>query len=73
MGNSKTRGVEERVKVKLDRSSSSGSKPKEEDNAALASKGQLGQQRQKKDISKVKCFKCGKMGHYASFEEKRQR
>ena len=23
-------------------------------------------QRQKKDVSKVKCFRCGKMGHYAS-------
>jgi len=38
----------------------------DKDNATLASKGQPGQQRQKKDISKVKCFKCGEMGHYAS-------
>jgi len=55
------------VKVKLDGSSNnSGSKPKEEDNAALASKGQQGQHRRKKDVSKVKCFRCGEMGHYAS-------
>ena len=57
------------LKVKLDKSSNnSGSKPKleEEDNTALASKGQQGQQRRKKDVSKVKCFICGEMGHYAS-------
>lgn len=56
------------LKVKLDRrSSGSRSKPKvEEDNVALALKGQQGQQRRKKDVSKMKCFKCGEMGHYAS-------
>ena len=57
------------LKVKLDgSSSSSGSKPnvEEEDNATLASKGKPGQQRRKKDVSKVKCFRCGQMGHHAS-------
>ena len=57
------------VKVKLDRSNnSSGSKSKEEeeDNAALALKGQQEQWRCKKDISKIKCFRCGEMGHYAT-------
>jgi len=56
------------VKVKLDGSSTNGgSKPQEEeDNATLASKGQQGQRNRKKDISKVKCFKCGRIGHYAS-------
>ena len=57
------------LKIKLDGSSNSGgSKPKveEEDNATLASKGQPGQQRRKKHVSKVKCFRCGEMGHYAS-------
>jgi len=54
------------VKCKLDGSSSSGSKPKEEDeNAALASKGQQEQQKPK-DILKTKCFRCGEMGHYAT-------
>ena len=58
------------VKVKLDGSSNSsnGSNPmvEEEDNAVLASKGQQGQQRHKNDVSKVKCFRCREMGHYAS-------
>ena len=56
------------VKVRLDGSSSnSGSQPKEEeDNVALASQRRQGQQRQKKYISKVKCFRCGEMGNYAS-------
>ena len=54
------------VKCKLDGSSRSGSKGlEEEENVALASKGQQGQQRQK-DVSKVKCFRCGEMGHFAS-------
>jgi len=38
---------------------------KEEEDAALASAGQQGK-RKKKDISKVKCFNCGELGHYAS-------
>lgn len=55
------------VKCKLDRSSNSESKPKEEeDNAVLASKGQQEQQRWKKDVSKMKCFRCGEMGHYTT-------
>ena len=56
------------VKVKFDESSSnSGLKPKEEeDNAALASKGQHEQWRHKNDISKINCFRCGEMGHYAT-------
>jgi len=37
---------------------------KEEENATLTSKGQHKQKR--KDISKVKCFKCGELGHFAS-------
>ena len=45
---------------------SSGSKVKkeEEDNTSLASKGQ--QKQKKKDLSKIKCFWCGEMGHYAT-------
>lgn len=52
------------VKCKLDESNSSGSKPKEEEeNVALASKGQQGQRRPKKDASKIKGLSCGEMGH----------
>jgi len=40
-------------------------KKEEEEDAALASAGQQGK-RKKKDISKVKCFHCGELGHYAS-------
>ena len=36
---------------------------KEEKNATLASKGQQEQSR-RKDISMVKCFRCGEFGHY---------
>ena len=53
------------VKCKLG-NSSSGSKTKEEENATLASKGQQEQRRRKKDISKIKCFRCGELGHYAT-------
>eukprot|EP00253_Pinus_taeda_P002906 PITA_02906 len=52
------------VKVNLNGSNGSGTKTKEEESTTLASKGQRKQKR--KDISKVKCFRCGKMGHYAS-------
>ena len=38
---------------------------KEEEYAALASAIQQGK-RKKKDISKVKCFNSGEIGHYAS-------
>lgn len=46
-------------------SSSSGTKQvnKEED-VALASKGQQKQHKRKKDISKIKYFRCGQLGHY---------
>lgn len=57
------------IKVKLDGATTTvGRSPKaeEEDNTTLAWKGQQGQQRRKKDVSKVKCFRCGEMGHYAS-------
>jgi len=55
------------VKCKLDESSNSGSKPKEkEENAPLASKGQQEQRRWKKDVSKIKCFRCGEIVHYAT-------
>ena len=54
------------VKCKRDGSNGSGLKVKqEEEDAALASKGQQEQQRCKKDVSKIKCFKCGELGHYA--------
>ena len=39
---------------------------KEEENVALASKGQEEQRRRKKDIFKVKCFRCGELGHYST-------
>ena len=40
-------------------------KKEEEEDAALASVGK--QEKQKKnDLSKVKCFHCGELGHYAS-------
>lgn len=53
------------MKVNLSGSSGSGSKTKEEEeNTTLASKGQ--QKPKRKDISKVKCFSCGELGHYAS-------
>lgn len=55
------------VKVKIDGSNRSRSKSKEEeDNAVLALKGQQEQRRRKKDVSKIKCFRCGEMGHYAT-------
>ena len=42
-------------------------KKEEEEDAALASTGQQGQQKRKeKDISKVKCFKCRELGHFAT-------
>ena len=51
------------VKCKLDGSSESRSKnSKEEENAALALKGQQRQPRRKNDVSKVKCFRCGEIG-----------
>ena len=42
-------------------------KEEEEEDAALASVGQLGQQeRKKKDITKVKCFRRGELGHFTT-------
>ena len=41
---------------------------KEEENVALASKGPTdgqGDKRKTKDLSKVKCFRCGELGHYS--------
>jgi len=37
----------------------------EEEDAVLASEGKE-EKRKKKDLSKVKCFSCGELGHYAS-------
>ena len=51
--------------VNLNGSSESDTKIKEEEeNIALASKGQ--QKQKRKDISKVKCFSCSEMSHFAS-------
>ena len=46
-------------------SSGKGVRFKKEEDAALAFAGQQGK-RKKKDISKIKCFNCGVLGHYAS-------
>ena len=58
------------LKSSITGSSSRSKQVKEEENVALASKGLSqgqGEQRKKKnDLSKVKCFRCGEMGHYAS-------
>eukprot|EP00253_Pinus_taeda_P017040 PITA_17040 len=40
-------------------------KEKEEEDAALTSAGKQ-EKRKKKDLSKVKCFHCGELGHYAN-------
>ena len=40
-------------------------KKEEEEDAALASAGKK-EKRKKKDLSKVKCFHCGELGHYAN-------
>ena len=40
-------------------------KKEEEVDAALASEGKQ-EKRKKKDLSKVKCFHCGELGHYAT-------
>ena len=39
-------------------------KKEDEEDAALASKRQQG--KKKKDLSKIKCFQCGEMGHFSS-------
>ena len=38
-------------------------KKEDEEDATLASKRQQGK---KKDLSKIKCFQCGEMGHFTS-------
>ena len=38
---------------------------KEEEDVSLASKGKR-EKRNKKDTSKIKCFHCGELGHYAT-------
>ena len=38
-------------------------KKEDEEDAALASKKQP---KKKKDLSKIKCFQCGEMGHFSS-------
>ena len=40
-------------------------KKEEEEDAALASVGKQ-EKRKKRDLSKVKCFHCGELGHYAN-------
>ena len=44
----------------------------EEEDAALASKGQRQQGKKKKDLSKLWCFRCGKLLHFASTCPKRK-
>ena len=41
-------------------------KKEEEEDAELASSRQQGQQKRKKDITKVRCFNIGELGHYAT-------
>ena len=54
------------IKCQLEGDNSSGSmiKKEEEENAALASKGKQEKLIKKKDMSNIKCFRCGEMGHY---------
>jgi len=40
-------------------------KKEEEEDVALASEGKQEKQK-KKDLSKIKCFHCGELGHYAT-------
>ena len=51
--------------TKKEFSNGSGKVKKEEEDATLASKGQR-RQGKKKDLSKVRCFKCGELGHFAN-------
>ena len=39
-------------------------KQEKEEDAALASKKQQG--KKKKDLSKIRCFRCGELGHFAT-------
>eukprot|EP00253_Pinus_taeda_P029529 PITA_29529 len=56
------------LKSTISGSSNKGMKSgKEEENVALASKSPSqghGEKKKKKDLSKVKCFRCGEFGHY---------
>lgn len=66
------------VESNISGSSSKGPKGvKEEENVTLASKGKAkkgpnqgqgsqGGEEKKKDLSKIKCFKCGEFGHYST-------
>lgn len=61
------------MKTSINENKKNGSKGvKEKDNVALALKDPSGGQvlqeekKKKKDLSKVKCFKCGEFGHYST-------
>ena len=58
-----------RITKKQNISDGSGSarvKKEEEDDATLASKEMKQQGKKKRDLSKVRCFNCGELGHFAS-------
>jgi len=65
------------VNTSINRSSSKGSQgEKEEENVALASKGPnqgQGKKNKKKDLSKVKCLRCGGFGHYNTQRPQRKK
>ena len=57
-----------RITKKQSNSGGSGSarvKKEEEEDAALASR-EMKQGKKKKDLSKIRCFNCGDLGHFAS-------
>ncbi len=59
------------LKSSISGSSSRQKQVKQEENVALASKGpsqgQGEQRKKKKDLLKVKCFKCGELDHYSTW------